>query len=121
MSSIPQERLFQLEYYPSDFFYSTNKSDLPNMAGCEMLEYNKKDYDCSDSDIDAKTLKKCYELELCRNKDLIEKVYSKRDKHGTATVKYNDFSAKYKFEVIKFMNLLIGIIIAILFIHYNRV
>jgi len=118
MASIPQERLFQLEYYPSDFFYSTNKVDLPDMAGCEMLEYNQPN--CSSDSADLESLKKCYELELCRNKDLINKMYARRDYHGAASAKYNDYQAKYMFEVVKFMNLFIGVILSCLFIYYNR-
>ena len=118
MSSIPQERLFQLEYYTSDFFYSTNRADLPDMAGCEMLEYKK--LDCSPENADVKTIRECYELELCKNKDLIEKMYTRRDYHGAASAKYNDYQSKYMFGVAKFMNLFIGIIIAFIFIYYNR-
>jgi len=118
MTSIPQERLFQLEYYPSDFFYSTNKADLPDMAGCEMLEYNQPN--CSPNNDDLNSLKKCYELELCRNQDLIKKMYTRRDYHGAASAKYNDYQTIYMFEMVKFMNLLIGIILSCLFIYYNR-
>lgn len=118
MSSIPQQQLFSIEYYPSDFFYSTNQQDLPDTAGCEMLEYINPN--CSSSDTDPKTLKQCYEIELCRNQDLVQKMYARRNKHSEASAKYDDFQAKYNFEIIKSVNLFIGIVIAFLYIYYSR-
>jgi hypothetical protein len=118
MSSIPQQQLFNLEYYPSDFFYSTNQQDLPDTAGCEMLEY--KNPACSSADADPTTLKQCYQIELCRNQTLVQKMFSRRNKHGAASAKYDDFRAKYGFEVAKSTNLLVGIIASFLYIYYNR-
>lgn len=109
MSSIPQQQNMILEYTPADFFYLTNASDMPK-GGCGSTPI-------ACTNISAGVA--CYQQELCRNKELVEQMYLKRDKHSSAEAKYTDMQNKYKFEVIKTINLGIGIIASITYIYYN--
>ena len=116
-ANIPQQHNFALEYTPSDFFYLTNKKDVPTSDTCTNLLNSPPD--CS-SATDPTILKQCYDTELCRNKVLAEQMYNKRGKHSNADAKLTDFQQKYRFEVITTINLGIGIIGTIAYIYYNR-
>ena len=50
MSIIPQEHLFTMQYYPTDFFYSTNANDMPNgFEGCTILSEETENIVCNKS------------------------------------------------------------------------
>ena len=63
---------------------------------------------------------KCYQGELCKNKDMVERLYTIRNNHYLATESYKNIESKYRFESFKMLNLFIGIIATIVFIHYNK-
>ena len=124
MDSIPQEHLFTMKYYPSDFFYATNNLDYPKgYEACEILNEEVEKSDClkipKDKSISSGKIYKCYQQELCLNKKLVDQLYNIRNNHFTSEEKYNNIDAKYFYEKIKSVNLVIGIILGIVFIRYN--
>ena len=71
MSNIPnKQHNFEIGYTPFNFFYSTNRQDFPKgIGGCSILEEEQKigQLKCDDDS----SIDKCYQLELCKNKDLV--------------------------------------------------
>jgi len=125
--SIPQEHILTMQYYPTDFFYSTNAQDMPQgFEGCTILkEENDNNTMCNAKAFDSNTLSpgeiyKCYQSELCKNKKLVDYLYQIRNNHSISQEKYDNISQKNNFEIIKLVNLLVGITITSLFIHYNK-
>lgn len=114
---IPQQYNFALEYTPSDFFYLTNATDVPEQFVCQDLYANPPV--CAGA-TDPTVLTQCYQAELCKNQILVNKMYEKRNKHSEMETKLLDFKSKYKFEIITSINLGIGIIGAIAYIYYNN-
>lgn len=125
---IPQEHLFTMKYYPTDFFSSTNANDLPQgFEGCTILQEESKGNMCKTIDNDKKQnntssgeIYKCYQSELCKNKALANQLYNIRDNHYTSQERYENVKNKYHFEVVKTVNLLIGIIGVFMFIRANN-
>ena len=141
---IPQEHLFTMKYYPTDFFSSTNANDLPHgFEGCTILQEESKGNMCKTIDNDKKQnntsskkqnntsskkqnntssgeIYKCYQSELCKNKALANQLYNIRDNHYTSQERYENVKNKYYFEVVKTVNLLIGIIGVFMFIRANN-
>ena len=110
---------FELNYTPYNFYYSTNQQDLPSDNLCKVLkEENKlKQFDCDD-DVNVK---KCYQNELCINKDLVNTMYNKRNSHITSDESYKNLHTKYNFALLKSLNLSVGIIGTLVFIYrYNK-
>jgi len=118
MSNIPNKQYnFEIGYTPFNFFYSTNRSDFPKgLGGCSILEEEKRleQFNCEDDS----SMQKCYQLELCKNKDLVKEMYDKRDYNSTSVQGYEDLQIKYKYGILKTINLTAGIIGSILFIRY---
>jgi hypothetical protein len=122
---IPQEHLFTMKYYPTDFFSSTNASDLPQgFEGCTILQEESKGNMCkmidNDPNMSSGEIYKCYQSELCKNKALANQLYNIRDNHYTSQERYENVKNKYHFEVVKTVNLLIGIIGVFMFIRANN-
>ena len=107
---------FELSYTPYDFYYSTNREDLPSENVCLVLEEEKKnnDFVCGINS----TSQKCYQYELCQNKHLVNKMYEQRNQHLTSEESYNDLYKKYQFGILKSINLSVGIIGSLVFIYY---
>jgi len=121
--SIPQEHLFTMQYYPTDFFYSTNAQDMPQgFEGCTILGEMDQNIICSkvSSDTPSGDVAKCYQGALCENQRLVNKLYQIRNDHYKSQEQYNNIQQKYNFEVVKTVNLIIGIAAAAMFIHYNK-
>lgn len=120
MSNISNKQYnFELNYTPYDFYYSTNRKDLPNENQCKVLEEEKKikSFKCND---DA-TIDKCYKYELCKNKNLVNTMYDRRNNHITSGESYDNLHLKYNFAILKSINLSVGIIGTLVFIyHYNK-
>lgn len=120
MSNISNKQYnFELSYTPYDFYYSTNRKDLPSNNKCEVLIEEKKlnAFNCDD---DA-TIEKCYQHELCKNNNLVNTMYDRRNNHITTSESYDNIHLKYNFAVLKTINLSVGIISALVFIyHYNK-
>ena len=120
MSNISNSQYnFELNYTPYDFYYSTNGGDMPSDNKCIVLEEEEKigNFQCEN---DA-TLDKCYHYELCKNKDLVNKMYAQRSNHITSSESYNNLYKKYNFGILKTINLSVGIIGTLVFIyHYNK-
>jgi hypothetical protein len=125
---IPQEHLFTMKYYPTDFFSSTNANDLPQgFEGCTILQEESNGNMCKTNDNDKKKnntssgkFYKCYQSELCKNKALANQLYNIRDNHYTSQERYENVKNKYHFEVVKTVNLLIGIVGLFMFIRANN-
>ena len=63
---------------------------------------------------------KCYQAELCKNQSLVNNLYTIRNQHSTSIERYDNVKNKYTFEVVKTVNLLIGVAICVLFIKMNN-
>lgn len=124
--SIPQEHLFTMQYYPTDFFYSTNAQDMPQgFEGCTILGEESNNTICSaitssNTNMSSGEIYKCYQNGLCKNQSLVNKLYQLRNNHYMSQELYDNTKQKYNFEVIKTLNLIVGIAFAIMFIHYNK-
>ena len=117
-TEVPQEHIFSMQYYPTDFFNSTNANDMPQgFEGCTILKEETKNLVCNE---DAGEIYKCYQNQLCLNKSLVDKLYNIRNQHYASEQRYDNISTKYNFEVVKTVNLLLGIVGTILFIRYNK-
>jgi len=117
-TEVPQEHIFSMQYYPTDFFNSTNANDMPQgFEGCTILKEETKNLVCNE---DAGEIYKCYQNQLCLNKSLVDKLYNIRNQHYASEQRYDNISTKYNFEVVKTVNLLLGVIGTILFIRYNK-
>jgi hypothetical protein len=121
-TEVPQEHIFTMQYYPTDFFYSTNSNDIPDgFEGCTILKEETKDLVCSSmNENGAGKIYKCYQNQLCLNKSLVDKLYTIRNQHYASEQRYDNVNTKYHFEVVKTVNLLLGIVGTILFIRYNK-
>ena len=126
MSIIPQEHLFTMQYYPTDFFYSTNANDMPNgFEGCTILSEETENIVCNKSKnsgatISSDNMSKCYQKELCKNQTVVNKLYQLRNSHYKSQEQYENLKQKYNFEIVKTVNLLIGIVFAVIFIRNNK-
>ena len=123
-NEIPQEHIFTMQYYPTDFFYSTNADDMPSgFEGCTII--NTSNIKCSsmnnkDSTMTPGNIQKCYQSELCKNKTLVDQLFTIRNQHYASEQRYENVKTKQYFEVVKTANLILGIVGAILFIQYNK-
>lgn len=123
-NEIPQEHIFTMQYYPTDFFYSTNADDMPSgFEGCTTI--NASNIKCSsmnnkDSTMTPGNIQKCYQSELCKNKALVDQLFTIRNQHYASEQRYENVKTKQSFEVVKTANLILGIVGAILFIQYNK-
>jgi len=126
MSTVPPEHIFTMQYFPTDFFYSTNGKDLPQgFEGCTILkEENNGNVLCkavnTDPEMNSGEIYKCYQAELCKNQSLVNNLYTIRNQHSTSIERYDNVKNKYTFEVVKTVNLLIGVAICVLFIKMNN-
>ena len=107
---------FEMNYTPYDFFYSTNRDDLPKDAVCKVLEEEDKQKMLNCDGRNA--MQRCYKYELCKNKDLVEKMYKRRNDHETSEESYRNLHAKYNYGILKSINLSVGIIGSLVFIYY---
>lgn len=116
--SFEKQYSYDLTYNPYNFYYSTNRQDLPSQVVCEELKEEKENetLDC-DSDIFAE---KCYQYELCENKHLANEMYERRFNHETTSASYNNLHLKYRYGLLKTFNLSVGIVGALVFIYYNN-
>lgn len=110
---------YELSYNPYNFYFSTNRQDLPSEEICNNLKKEKEDeiLKCDDNSVDAD---KCYQSELCKNKDLAGELYERRFSHNTSEASYNNLHLKYKYGILKTVNLTAGIIGGLIFIYYNN-
>ena len=116
--SFEKQYSYELSYNPYNFYYSTNRQDLPGDEKCNELkeENESKLLDC-DSGASAD---KCYQYELCKNKDLANEMYERRFNHQTSEASYENLHLKYKYGLLKTVNLSVGIVGALVFIYYNN-
>mgnify|MGYP001185416535 CR=1 FL=1 len=116
MSISNRQYNFELNYTPYDFFYSTNRGDLPNETMCGVLEHQIKEgsINCENND----NMLNCYQHELCKNKDLVNKMYKQRNDHATSNKSYDNLLMKYNYGILKTINLSVGIVGSLVFIYY---
>lgn len=107
-------------------FYSTNAQDMPQgFEGCTILSEESNNTICntiasSNASMSSGEIYKCYQNGLCKNQSLVNKLYQLRNNHYMSQELYDNTKQKYNFEVIKTLNLIVGIAFAIMFIHYNK-
>ena len=100
-----------IEYGPSDFFYSRNDDDTKNI-NCSNIDITK---DCTYYNGDDA---KCFELEVCKNKDYAKYLMSITHTHSGSEQRFEDVDKKYNTEIMNTVNLGIGIALCGLFIYY---
>ena len=117
MSISQKEHTYELSYDPYNFYYSTNRQDLPDEETCENLikDFNEETLKCGDND---GKVQQCYQYELCKNKVLANEMYEKRNNHITTEASYKHLHLKYKYAILKSINLSVGIVGSIIFIYY---
>lgn len=111
-------KTINLEFTPADFFYMSAPNDVPSDNGCSVLSYENLSKICHSGE--GTDMQKCYHNELCRNKQMVNELNEKQNKHFGSAMKYTDYENKYNNEVLKTMNLAIGIIASAVYIYYNR-
>jgi len=119
MNPIPQQINIPLEFTPPDFFYLSPTSGY-NPVQCSAFSISPENIPVCGADSSDDEYQQCYQYELCRNQEMANILYQKRDKHYGAEQKYTDFELQYKFSYITTINLCMGIIAGIAYIHYVR-
>jgi len=105
-----------LSYSPMDFFYLSAGTDMPADSACSQMSQNPTD--CTQ--VNSAISQVCYQQALCQNKDLVETVIKKRDTHTQLDGKLDDTYSLYMNEYMKTVNLSVGIILALVYIAYNK-
>lgn len=107
---------YELSYNPYNFYFSTNRQDLPNDEVCQTLKQDKEDkmLDCDEMG----STDKCYQYELCKNQELAKELYEHRFNHETSEASYQNLLLKYNYGILKTVNLSAGIVGALVFIYY---
>ena len=116
MSISRKDYTYELSYDPYNFYYSTNRQDLPDEQKCSELIKQHEDGNLK-CDKDGK-VEECYQYELCKNKNLANEMFEKRNNHLTSNASYEELHLKYNYAVLKTINLSVGIIGSIIFIYY---
>lgn len=105
-----------IAFSPSDFFYLSVGSDMPEDKWCD--EIKSKPVNCKK--INDTNLNICYQQELCKNRSLADTIFVKRNTHGESDAKLRDIYSQYMNEYMKSVNLGVGIILSLVFVYYNR-
>ena len=105
-----------LSYSPMDFFYLSAGPDMPSASTCNSMQADPTD--CST--VNPLISNACYQQALCQNKDLAETLTRSRDSHAQSDVKLDDTYSQYMNEYLKTVNLGVGIIVALIYIAYNK-
>jgi len=117
MTTIPQRQNVVLDYTPKDFFYLSSAS-MPDADTCAYIASISPD--CSQVKSNGANVNACLQQALCRNKALAEELYNKQNIHSGEDIRWQDVNHLYSFEMLKTLNLLIGIVVSGIFIYYNR-
>jgi hypothetical protein len=117
MNTIPQRQNIVLDYTPKDFFYLSSSS-TPDDNMCAAIISAPPD--CSQTASTGANIIPCLKEALCQNKSLAEQLYSKQNVHSGEDIRWRDINHQYSFEMLKTLNLLIGIVVSGVFIYYNR-
>jgi hypothetical protein len=111
-----------LKYSPSDFFYLNAGEDMPSGEyGCLNVASNNPRLRCANSS--SKSLadwRVCYQLELCKNKDLVSWLHEHQNKHGESVVNTMDMQSQYVYEIVDMINLCVGTALVFFYIYYNK-
>jgi hypothetical protein len=111
-----------LKYSPSDFFYLNAGPDMPSdKYGCINVANNNPKLKCGNSS--SKSLanwRACYQLELCKNKDLVYWIQEHQNKHGESVVNATDMQSQYVYEIVDMINLCVGTVLVFFYIYYNK-
>jgi hypothetical protein len=110
-----------LNYAVDDFFYKITKDDAtnnPTQGRCSTLR--TASIDCTNPSGSANTWQRCYQLELCKNKEHADWIKEKQSKHQEYAVNATDIQSLYVTEIVKTINLGVGIAAIIIYIYYNR-
>lgn len=119
--STKSDHVVSLKYAVDDFFYTIVENDstnYPTQGRCSTL--NTMSIDCANPSDSANTWQRCYQIELCKNKDYATWIKEKQTKHQEHTVNATDIQSLYITEIVKTINLGVGIAAIIIYIYYNR-
>lgn len=119
-------------YSPNDFLYVQAGSNFPSSCNIDIslntqqcvnilqkqyrcLDVSNSGVDCSSNCVggisreDTDIIKKCYERELCRNKEKADELNKIQTNHLGSNRRYDDTKELYWNEMIKTTNLIVGI------------
>lgn len=113
--STNSDHVVKLNYAVDDFFYTSAKIEN---GTCSTLKNTP--IDCTNPSDSGTTWQKCYNLELCKNKEYADWIKEKQAKHQEHTVNATDIQSLYVTEIVKTINLGVGIAAIIIYIYYNR-
>jgi len=119
--STNSDHVVSLNYAVDDFFYTIVKDDKtnnPTQGTCSTLR--TMSIDCKNPSDSAGTWQLCYQLELCKNKEYANWIKEKQAKHQEHVVNTTDIQSLYVTEIVKTINLSVGIAAIIIYIYYNR-
>jgi hypothetical protein len=105
-----------IAFSPNDFFYLNVGSDMPEDKWCK--DNKSKPVNCSK--VNSANLNICYQQELCRNREMADTIFTKRNTHGESDAKLNDIYGQYMNEYMKSVNLGVAIILSLMFVYHNR-
>jgi hypothetical protein len=119
--STNSDPVVSLNYSIDDFFYTLAKDDATDdqiKGRCSKL--STMSIDCTNPSDSANTWQNCYNLELCKNKEYVDWIKEKQAKHQEHVVNATDIQSLYVTEIVKMINLGVGIAAIIIYIYYNR-
>ena len=105
-----------VEYSPADFFY-LNTDATPSESECKPIIENT-DLDCTNPQ--GGDVQKCYNKELCKNRELAQKISIMQSKNSGSNEKLANTKSLYNYEYLRTFNLGIGIVGTIVYIYYNK-
>lgn len=118
---MPNKTKIILDYEPDDFYFY-NSSQLPQKSACEILKpyddvlWEKKCYTNTSPDY----FLSCFQKELCKNRDYGNTLLEYSSRYSGSDEKLMNTNDIYNNELIKMVNLGIGIFGISFFIYYNR-
>ena len=92
-----------LEYTPEDFYYLADAKHVPTKGSCA----------------DPHGKLSPYQKQLCVNRDAVSQLMQMKESHSGVSRQLFDQQSKYYNEVLKMMNLGIGILCLFSFLYYS--
>jgi hypothetical protein len=111
----------EIAYSPNDFYYmsSGKYDDIKNVCPYYLKDKVQWDIDCctDKSDKNDKSIcpkwdnTKCYEYEVCKNKEYADLANTLQNNNGGANERHSNFQKQYHNEILKTINISASILI----------